>query len=209
MSTWLYSKSFEDLFKTFLLTRFCPLNENVQTIHLNFMNLIINLKIFHRFSKCNIKYTCLSAVYSQRDTSVLVNVKSVKLLFLSFASSWWNSYFRSFWSIKQSFNLIHKLNTIHSQIYSYESAIALKSHLINLIAVSVNEALTGIEVIGHVSHSCCWCRSTCWRKYVFIFVLPEGPVIWRMLTYPPARRALIVGCGLQMFQQLSGINTVM
>ncbi|XP_020787241.1 proton myo-inositol cotransporter [Boleophthalmus pectinirostris] len=37
----------------------------------------------------------------------------------------------------------------------------------------------------------------------------EGPVIWRMLTYPPTRRALIVGCGLQMFQQLSGINTVM
>ncbi|XP_036376187.1 proton myo-inositol cotransporter-like isoform X2 [Megalops cyprinoides] len=36
-----------------------------------------------------------------------------------------------------------------------------------------------------------------------------GPVIWHMLTYPPARRALIVGCGLQMFQQLSGINTVM
>nr|XP_015208092.1 PREDICTED: proton myo-inositol cotransporter isoform X2 [Lepisosteus oculatus] len=36
-----------------------------------------------------------------------------------------------------------------------------------------------------------------------------GLVIWRMLTYAPARRALIVGCGLQMFQQLSGINTVM
>ncbi|KAG5830403.1 hypothetical protein ANANG_G00310250 [Anguilla anguilla] len=36
-----------------------------------------------------------------------------------------------------------------------------------------------------------------------------GPVIWRMLSYPPTRRALIVGCGLQMFQQLSGINTVM
>ncbi|TNN55186.1 Proton myo-inositol cotransporter [Liparis tanakae] len=36
----------------------------------------------------------------------------------------------------------------------------------------------------------------------------EGPVIWRMLTYPPTRRALLVGCGLQMFQQLSGINTV-
>lgn len=37
----------------------------------------------------------------------------------------------------------------------------------------------------------------------------DGPVLWRMLTYPPTRRALIVGCGLQMFQQLSGINTVM
>ncbi|KAI3366867.1 hypothetical protein L3Q82_009518 [Scortum barcoo] len=37
----------------------------------------------------------------------------------------------------------------------------------------------------------------------------NGPVIWRMLTYPPTRRALLVGCSLQMFQQLSGINTVM
>nr|XP_060634378.1 proton myo-inositol cotransporter isoform X1 [Anolis sagrei ordinatus] len=36
-----------------------------------------------------------------------------------------------------------------------------------------------------------------------------GPVIYRMLTYPPTRRELIVGCGLQMFQQLAGINTVM
>ncbi|XP_069833354.1 proton myo-inositol cotransporter isoform X1 [Dendropsophus ebraccatus] len=36
-----------------------------------------------------------------------------------------------------------------------------------------------------------------------------GPVIYRMLIYPPTRRALIVGCGLQMFQQLAGINTVM
>ncbi|NP_001153301.1 solute carrier family 2 member 13b [Danio rerio] len=35
-----------------------------------------------------------------------------------------------------------------------------------------------------------------------------GPVLWRMLASPPARRALIVGCGLQMFQQLAGINTV-
>ncbi|XP_052453881.1 proton myo-inositol cotransporter-like isoform X2 [Carassius gibelio] len=37
----------------------------------------------------------------------------------------------------------------------------------------------------------------------------EGPVLWRILTFAPARRALIVGCGLQMFQQLAGINTVM
>ena len=40
-------------------------------------------------------------------------------------------------------------------------------------------------------------------------VSPDGPVIWRMLTYPPTRRALLVGCGLQMFQQVSGMNTVM
>lgn len=38
---------------------------------------------------------------------------------------------------------------------------------------------------------------------------PDGAVMWRMLTYPPTRRALLVGCGLQMFQQVSGINTVM
>ncbi|KAL2093338.1 hypothetical protein ACEWY4_010650 [Coilia grayii] len=36
-----------------------------------------------------------------------------------------------------------------------------------------------------------------------------GPVLCRILSSPPARRALIVGCGLQMIQQLSGINTVM
>ncbi|KAK3558876.1 hypothetical protein QTP86_032138 [Hemibagrus guttatus] len=36
-----------------------------------------------------------------------------------------------------------------------------------------------------------------------------GPVLCRILACAPIRRALIVGCGLQMFQQLSGINTVM
>ncbi|XP_033941112.1 proton myo-inositol cotransporter-like isoform X2 [Pseudochaenichthys georgianus] len=36
-----------------------------------------------------------------------------------------------------------------------------------------------------------------------------GIVILRMLKYGPTRRALFVGCGLQMFQQLSGVNTVM
>ncbi|XP_049929785.1 proton myo-inositol cotransporter-like isoform X2 [Epinephelus moara] len=36
-----------------------------------------------------------------------------------------------------------------------------------------------------------------------------GLVILRILSNGPTRRALIVGCGLQMFQQLSGINTVM
>ncbi|XP_011606020.1 proton myo-inositol cotransporter isoform X1 [Takifugu rubripes] len=37
----------------------------------------------------------------------------------------------------------------------------------------------------------------------------DAPVILRILRHGPTRRALIVGCGLQMFQQLSGINTVM
>ncbi|XP_023263006.1 proton myo-inositol cotransporter-like isoform X2 [Seriola lalandi dorsalis] len=36
-----------------------------------------------------------------------------------------------------------------------------------------------------------------------------GLIILRILSQGPTRRALIVGCGLQMFQQLSGINTVM
>ncbi|KAG8510365.1 Proton myo-inositol cotransporter, partial [Galemys pyrenaicus] len=36
-----------------------------------------------------------------------------------------------------------------------------------------------------------------------------GPVICRMLSHPPVRRALAVGCGLQLFQQLAGINTIM
>ncbi|XP_065812981.1 proton myo-inositol cotransporter isoform X3 [Labrus bergylta] len=36
-----------------------------------------------------------------------------------------------------------------------------------------------------------------------------GLVIMKILRHGPTRRALVVGCGLQMFQQLSGINTVM
>lgn len=31
----------------------------------------------------------------------------------------------------------------------------------------------------------------------------------KMMRTPAVRRAVIVGCGLQLFQQLSGINTVM
>lgn len=51
-----------------------------------------------------------------------------------------------------------------------------------------------------------------WIYFLFccaFVALPDGPVIWRMLTYPPTRRALLVGCGLHMFQQVSGINTIM
>ncbi|XP_061629954.1 proton myo-inositol cotransporter-like isoform X2 [Phyllopteryx taeniolatus] len=36
-----------------------------------------------------------------------------------------------------------------------------------------------------------------------------GLIILRILSHRPTRRALIVGCSLQMFQQLTGINTVM
>ncbi|XP_061679791.1 proton myo-inositol cotransporter-like isoform X2 [Syngnathoides biaculeatus] len=36
-----------------------------------------------------------------------------------------------------------------------------------------------------------------------------GLIILRILSYGPTRRALFVGCSLQMFQQLTGINTVM
>ncbi|KAL6106290.1 slc2a13 [Pungitius sinensis] len=36
-----------------------------------------------------------------------------------------------------------------------------------------------------------------------------GLIILRIFGHGPTRRALVVGCGLQMFQQLAGINTVM
>lgn len=34
-------------------------------------------------------------------------------------------------------------------------------------------------------------------------------ILLRILRHAPTRRALLVGCGLQMFQQLAAINTVM
>ncbi|KAK3101098.1 hypothetical protein FSP39_000928 [Pinctada imbricata] len=36
-----------------------------------------------------------------------------------------------------------------------------------------------------------------------------GSVLMKILRTPPVRRAVMVGCGLQLIQQLSGINTVM
>ena len=37
--------------------------------------------------------------------------------------------------------------------------------------------------------------------------LPE--VIMKILKHQPTRRALTIGCSLQLFQQISGINTIM
>jgi len=37
----------------------------------------------------------------------------------------------------------------------------------------------------------------------------SGCVLWKMLSVPTVRRALTVGCLLQLFQQMAGINTVM
>ena len=39
--------------------------------------------------------------------------------------------------------------------------------------------------------------------------LGNQSVVMKVLTNPPVRRAMFIGCVLQMFQQLVGINTVM
>jgi len=51
----------------------------------------------------------------------------------------------------------------------------------------------------------------CDRNSVFaICVILEGrPLFLQMLQTPSVLRALVVGCGLQIIQQLAGINTVM
>ena len=36
-----------------------------------------------------------------------------------------------------------------------------------------------------------------------------GEVLVKIINHQPTRRALIIGCSLQLFQQISGINTIM
>ena len=44
---------------------------------------------------------------------------------------------------------------------------------------------------------------------LFVFFAADEGDLCRVFSDVGVRRALVVGCGLQMFQQLSGINTVM
>ena len=46
-------------------------------------------------------------------------------------------------------------------------------------------------------------------KPLFLFQTGQKATLIRMLKTQPVRKALILGCGMQMFAQLSGINTVM
>ena len=45
-------------------------------------------------------------------------------------------------------------------------------------------------------------------KRIFFHLAGKGTMI-RMLKTQPVRSALFLGCGMQLFQQLCGINTVM
>ena len=42
-----------------------------------------------------------------------------------------------------------------------------------------------------------------------VYFVGESPLLWQMIKKPALRRALMIGCSLQMFQQIAGINTVM
>ena len=42
----------------------------------------------------------------------------------------------------------------------------------------------------------------------FYPLLTGKSVIWNVWNSPPVRRAAVVGCGIQIFNQLAGINVI-
>ncbi|KAL5015124.1 hypothetical protein ScPMuIL_009394 [Solemya velum] len=52
-------------------------------------------------------------------------------------------------------------------------------------------------------------KNSCFEAQQEEFARSNRPIILQMLKTPAVRRALVVGCSLQIFQQLAGINTVM
>ncbi len=101
---------------------------------------------------------------------------------------------------------IHLAETYPSNL---EIRYIIQTYYLNLSLMNQNQN------IYFIKWSCQNCKlyDNCIRWWYhfdwLIDYLLEGSVLWRILMSAPTRRALIVGCGLQMFQQLSGINTVM
>jgi len=80
--------------------------------------------------------------------------------------------------------------------------------------------LTGPSLTSVIKVNCFWKCHISWLHNLYdplfihhlaceIACIESGCVLWKMLSVPHVRRALILGCLLQLFQQIIGINTVM